>query len=254
MTGETLQPERSDITSQALAILADAKKLAQEYKRLTGKPLGITGEVAEYEAARILGLELTPARQAGYDAVEVVDGTERRLQIKGRCLPGNCKPGQRLGSLDLKKEWDACLMVLLDENFEATAIYEADRRPLMDALAKPGSRARNERGALAVSQFKSLGKLRWARQSSADGSSHSSHKEDPIVTTSVTGQTNVTNQREKMRELFRKNSRDPERTIQAYADAERAGQVARSSNQYDQSAEDYARRLFYDGIHKGWLK
>ncbi|HJP58893.1 MAG TPA: hypothetical protein VJ865_02805 [Gemmatimonadaceae bacterium] len=75
-----------------------------------------------------------------------------------------------------------------------------------------------------------------------------------MITTSVTGQTNVTNQREKMRELFRKNSRDPERTIQAYADAERAGQVARSSNRYDQSAEDYARRLFYDGIHKGWLK
>ena len=53
-----------------LTILRQAKTLALEYRRLTGKPLGITGEVAEYEAAQILGVELTPARQAGYDAVE----------------------------------------------------------------------------------------------------------------------------------------------------------------------------------------
>lgn len=94
-----------------LAVLAEAKKLAQEYRRLTGKPLGITGEVAEYEAARILGVELTPARQAGYDAVEKMDGRIRRLQIKGRCLLENCKPGQRLGSIRVEKEWDAVLMV-----------------------------------------------------------------------------------------------------------------------------------------------
>jgi len=53
---------------------------------MTGKPLGITGEVAEYDATRIIGVRLTPARQAGYDATEVVNGVERRLQIKGRCL------------------------------------------------------------------------------------------------------------------------------------------------------------------------
>jgi hypothetical protein len=55
------------IQDRIMAILCDAKKLAQEYRTLTGKPLGITGEVAEYEAARLLGVELTPARQAGYD-------------------------------------------------------------------------------------------------------------------------------------------------------------------------------------------
>jgi hypothetical protein len=41
-----------------MEILRETKKLAQEYRTLTGKPLGITG-VAEYEAARILGVELT---------------------------------------------------------------------------------------------------------------------------------------------------------------------------------------------------
>jgi hypothetical protein len=69
-------------TTAILEILSEAKKLAQRYRQLTGKPLGITGEVAEYEAARILGLTFTPARQAGYDAIETCDGREFQLQIK----------------------------------------------------------------------------------------------------------------------------------------------------------------------------
>jgi hypothetical protein len=149
-----------------MEILREAKKLAQEYRLLTGKPLGITGEVAEYEAARILGVELTPARQAGYDALEHRGSDTRRLQIKGRCLLPGCKPGQRLGSIDTRKDWDAVLMVLLDENFEALEIYEAQRADVFKALSAPGSKARNERGALGVNKFKSIANLRWRRSSS----------------------------------------------------------------------------------------
>ena len=46
-------------------ILATVKPLAVEYYRLTEKPLGVTGEVAEYLAAEILGLTLVPARTPG---------------------------------------------------------------------------------------------------------------------------------------------------------------------------------------------
>jgi hypothetical protein len=147
-----------------LDILAEVKRLAQEYRALTGKPLGITGEVAEYEAARILGVTLTPARQAGYDAIEDRNGKKVRLQIKGRCVLNDSKPGQRVGSIDIKKEFDAVLLVLLDGSFEATAIYEATRETVVDALTKPGSKARNERGALGVSKFKSIGFMRWKRE------------------------------------------------------------------------------------------
>jgi hypothetical protein len=156
-------PPMSETADRVMSILADAKRLAQEYRTLTGKPLGVTGEVAEFEAANILKLELTPARQAGYDAIERVNGTTRTLQIKGRCLLPNCKPGQRLSRIDVKKQWDAVLMVLLDENFDATAIYEAQRDAVIAALTKPGSKSRNERGALGVSKFKSIGRLRWRR-------------------------------------------------------------------------------------------
>jgi len=145
-----------------LDLLAKAKLLARQYYELTGKPLGVTGEVAEYEAARLLGITLASARQAGYDATEIIAGQTRTLQIKGRCLPRGCTPGQRLGSIQPQKEWDAVLMVLLDSTFSATEIWEADRVPILAALAAPGSRARNERGALAVAKFKSIGRLRWS--------------------------------------------------------------------------------------------
>ena len=147
-----------------MEVLRKAKLLAQKYRALTGKPLGITGEVAEYEAARVLGVMLTPARNAGFDATERRNGRVRRLQIKGRCLLPNCKPGQRIGSIDIGKDFDAVLMVLLDENFDATAIYEAERDAVLAALTAPGSIARNERGALGVNKFKAIGRLRWRRE------------------------------------------------------------------------------------------
>jgi hypothetical protein len=145
-------------------ILKQVKTLGSEYRHLTGRPLGCTGEIAEYEAARILGLELSPVRQAGYDAVRLsAAGTKERLQIKARCLLPGAKPGQRIGKIDCEKEWDAVLLVLLDENFDATAIWEAQRAAVIPVLTAPGSRARNERGALGVSKFKSIGKLIWKR-------------------------------------------------------------------------------------------
>ena len=52
-------------------------------------------------------------------------------------------------------------MVLLDQNFDAVAIYEAERAAIVAALNTPGSKARNERGALGVEKFKRIGTLRW---------------------------------------------------------------------------------------------
>lgn len=162
MTASSID-ESSGSADRILEILRDAKNLAQEYRHLTGKPLGITGEVAEYEAARLLSLQLTAARQAGYDAIEVRGGEPWRLQIKGRCILPEAKPGQRMGRIDVDKEWDSVLLVLLDENLEAFEIHEAMRVDVLAALSVPGSKARNERGALAINKFKTIGKKRWQR-------------------------------------------------------------------------------------------
>ena len=147
---------------RVLEILGEAKKLAQEYRAITGKPLGVTGEVADTRRRDCSGSTSHRARHAGYDAVRKSD--DRRYQIKGRCILPGCKPGQRLGSIDMKKDFDAVLLVLLDQNFETIEIYEAERKPVIDALTAPGSKARNERGQLALSKFKQIGTRVWVRE------------------------------------------------------------------------------------------
>lgn len=139
-------------------VLSAAIDVAVRFKELTGKPLGITGEIAEFSAAKLLNLKLAEARQAGYDAV---DGAGRKIQIKGRCLPDKPGSGQRLGSIRLDHEWDSVLLVLLNDRFEVIEMWEADRPIIEAAILAPGSKARNERGALAVTKFKSIGTRVW---------------------------------------------------------------------------------------------
>ena len=153
----------SETTNEIREVLSEAKRLAKRYRALTGKPLGVTGEVAEFEASRILGLELTAARTAGYDAVRKENGATVRLQVKGRCILPGSKPGQRIGKIDIEKEFDGVLLVLMNEALDATAIYEADRAAVIEALTAPGSKARNERGALGVAKFKSIGRCIWKK-------------------------------------------------------------------------------------------
>lgn len=84
------------------SVLEKAQALAIEYYTITGKPLGITGEIGEYLAAKLLGLQLVDARTAGYDAV---DGDGRKIQIKCRSIPQIKRiVGQRMGSLRLQHE------------------------------------------------------------------------------------------------------------------------------------------------------
>ena len=144
-----------------LELLAETKVLAKEYYDLTGKPLGVTGEVAEFEAARLLNLELVEARMAGYDALELVDGRELKVQIKSRRILPSSLPSQMVGSININHNWDTLMLVLLDEHFNATGIWEAPREALLTALAVPGARARSERNALSVGKIKQLGIKRW---------------------------------------------------------------------------------------------
>jgi len=130
------------------------KPLAAEYYQLTGKPLGVTGEVAEYVAAKTLGLELAPPRTAGYDATRRKNGRKQHIQIKGRAYGKKAKPGQRLGTIKPGALCDIVLLVLLDNRtLEPLEMWKAPMAALRKRLAVPGSKAR-ARGALGVSEFK----------------------------------------------------------------------------------------------------
>lgn len=143
------------------AVLADAKRCAREYYALTGRPLGVTGEVAEYEVHRLLGATLTPPREPGADAELRIGRRRSRVQIKGRCVAGRVNPGARIGSIRGRTGYDAILLVLLEGNFETTEIWRASRASVLKALDEPGSRARNERRALSIAKFKQIGRRVW---------------------------------------------------------------------------------------------
>ena len=145
--------------SEVEALLKKARILAADYHRLTGKPLGITAEIGEFEAARLLKLKLAVAREAGYDAL---GPGRRRVQIKARCVPLGKRPhSQKIGAINLKKPWDTVVLVVMDHRFEPLGLYEAPRRKITRALLEPGSRARNERGQLTISKFKAIGEPVW---------------------------------------------------------------------------------------------
>lgn len=147
-------------------ILAQVKNLAAEYYRLTGKPLGVTGEVAEYVAAELLGLELAPARTAGYDAVRQSARGLERIQIKGRAYGADAKPGQRMGALKRGANCDMVLLVLLDnQTLDPCELWEAPYADVITLLDRPGSKAR-DRGALGVSTFKKIARRVWPEPAS----------------------------------------------------------------------------------------
>jgi hypothetical protein len=138
-------------------ILAAVRPLAAEYYRLTKKPLGVTGEVAEYVAAELLGLKLSPARTTGYDALR---GTER-IQIKGRAYGKDSKPGQRMSRIKPDAPCDTVMLVLLDNStLEPREIWEAPFSAVVVRLGFSQSKSR-ARGALGVAEFKKIAHRVW---------------------------------------------------------------------------------------------
>ena len=149
-------------------LMGEARKLAAEYRRATGKTLAISGEIAISDAIGLLGLEPAPATAEGFDAQRTVAGVTEKLQVKARAVFEDTRRAHRLGQLKLDRDWDAVLLVLMDENYEAVEIYEARRGPLEAALAEATP---NKRGTVSVGRFKSIGRRLWSREGGRDAAS-----------------------------------------------------------------------------------
>ncbi len=144
-------------------LISQTRKLAADYRRATGQPLPLTGEIANFDAANLLDLELLQPAPGGYDAVGRSGEREGlRYQIKGRAIFDDSKGGHRIGQLKLEQEWDAVLLVLLDEEYEAFEIYEADRNTIVEAMDESGGN-RGKRGAMSVARFRNIARLVWQR-------------------------------------------------------------------------------------------
>jgi hypothetical protein len=139
-------------------LISQARILARDYRQATGKTLpGISNEIAENDAAHLLGLTLCDDRSQGFDAT---DANGKKIQIKARTIFDDSKTGQRIGQIKSNQSWDSVVLVLLNEDYEPFEIYEAEREVLIEVIDKP-SQNQKKRGALSVARFKIIGELRW---------------------------------------------------------------------------------------------
>lgn len=147
-------------------LISETRRLAAEYRRVTGTTLPVTPEIARHDAARLLGLDLVPqGEEGGYEAV----GREgrragKRIQIKGRVMFKDEKGGhQRLGQFKTHQEWDSVVLVLLDEDYAPTEIYEAEREAILEAVDEGSGSRRSKRGAMSLAKFRIISELVWDR-------------------------------------------------------------------------------------------
>ena len=146
-------------------LITEARKLASDYRKATGKPLaGVSVEIAEYDASHLLDLDLAVPPGSQYDAIGRGAREGKRVIIKGRTIFDEEKKGQRIGQIKIDQEWDSVVLVLMDENHEAYEIYEADRVELSDELEDAKQSKRAKRGAMSVAKFKNIARIVWTRE------------------------------------------------------------------------------------------
>jgi hypothetical protein len=145
-------------------LIAETRRVAAEFRRSTGQTLPVSGEIAKYDAARLLDLNACEQRTDGVDATERVDGTGLRYQIKARIIADGKKSGARLGQLNPDGAWDRILLVIMDTDYEPCEIHAADRADILDALGDTAGSRRTNRGALSVAKFKIISELVWTRE------------------------------------------------------------------------------------------
>lgn len=143
-------------------LITETRRVAAEFRRSTGQVLPVSGEIARYDAAKILGLTVCEQRTGGVDAIGNGDREGQRIQVKSRVVTQDKKSGARIGQLNPNGDWNTVLLVIMDQDYEPCEIYEATREEVQEAISSSSSR--NNRGALSVAKFKIISWLVWTRE------------------------------------------------------------------------------------------
>jgi len=141
-------------------LYTETRSIAARFRHTMGKNIGgITSELAAYDAARLLGLELCSEQEVGYNAVGAKNYSGQKILVKGRAIFKDQKSRQRLGQIKLNVNWDLILLVLLDDSFEPQEIYLATHAEIAEILGdKEGVK---KKGPISVAKFKAISQLVW---------------------------------------------------------------------------------------------
>ncbi len=144
-------------------LITETRRIASEYRKATGKILPVTPEIAINDAISILKLTPNNDNRLPYDAVMERDGKKIRIQVKGRAIFNEKKQGHRIGQLKLEQDWDAIVLVIMDEEFFPQELYMANRDVIMNELEGKDS-SQNRKGAMTIAKFKVIADLVWTAE------------------------------------------------------------------------------------------
>ncbi len=140
-------------------LMEETRQLASKYRDATGQPLPVSHDLACYDATRYLNLTAPEKPEASVDAISNRNTDSKKYQIKGRVQFSSSKgKQQRIGQLNLEGNWDICLLVLLNENYETEEILSVEKKKINEVI---GDKPINKRGAMTVSQFKVIADTVW---------------------------------------------------------------------------------------------
>ncbi|MFV2059539.1 MAG: hypothetical protein ACC653_02580 [Gammaproteobacteria bacterium] len=145
-------------------LMSEARKIAADYRRATGKSLGIGNEIAKNDACNLLNLEPINDNTSSFDAIGKGERDGLKALIKGRAIFDQKKSGARIGQLKIDQEWDILVLVLMNEDFDAFEIYEISRDEVLADIDKAGQSNRSKRGAMSIARFKIISHLVWSEE------------------------------------------------------------------------------------------
>lgn len=143
-------------------LMNETRRLAAEYRRSTGSTLPVSAELAKFDAISLLDMRAVDKPECGVDALRDTGQGIERVQIKGRVIFDPKKTGQRVGQLNLDAGWDVVLLVMMNENYQCTAIFSVTKTQLLAALTEQKNGKTNMRGALSVKKFQAIAEQIWS--------------------------------------------------------------------------------------------
>lgn len=149
-------------------LMHETRQLAAKYRETTGTVLPVTGEIARFDAAKALALNLIDEPGSAIDAIGTGDREGQKVLIKGRVIFDSTRSSPRVGQLNTDQDWDLVVLVLFDDQYQAEEIYQASREEVAEAMADKENSNRKKRGAMSIAQFKIIGQRVWTRETGVE--------------------------------------------------------------------------------------
>jgi len=160
------KPAEADMELYSIdKLMHETRQLAARYHQTTGTALPVTGEIARFDAAKALNLQLNNDSSQNYDAIGSGILQDQKVLIKGRVLFESSKSNPRIGQINPEQDWDQAVLVLFDDDYQAVEIYQASNDDVRQAL---DMRSGKKKAGMSVAQFKIVGKLVWTIEDGLD--------------------------------------------------------------------------------------